>query len=77
MHLLQYFTSPNELVVSPHPRRFGGVTVLPDRVTLSSAASSGSGGISLVGREILLVGVVGTCVSTVGVVISHIVLTRA
>ena len=36
-----------------------------------------SGGISLVGCETLLAGVVGTCVSTVGVAISDVVLTRA
>ena len=44
---------------------------------MSGAGGSGSGGISLVGRETLLAGVVGTCVSTVGVAISDVVLIRA
>ena len=41
------------------------------------AGGSGSGGISLVGRETLRAGVGGTCVSTVGVVTSDVVLIRA
>ena len=44
---------------------------------MSGAGGSGSGGISLLGSETLLAGVVGTCVSTVGVAISDVVLTRA
>ena len=44
---------------------------------MSGAVSSGSGGISLVGRETPLAGVVGIFVSTVGVAISDVVLTRA
>ena len=73
-----YFTSPDVSVVSPHYTiRFGGFTVLPDRVTLSGAGGSGSGGISLVGRETFLAGVVGTCISTVDVAISYVVLTCA
>ena len=52
--------------------RFGGFTILPDRVTLSGAASSASGGC-----ETLLAGVAGGCISTVGVVISDVALTRA
>ena len=70
MKRIYYFTSA--LVVTPRystsPVASGGFTVLPDRVTLSGAGGFGSGGISLVGRETLLAGVVGTCVSTVGVV---------
>ena len=77
-----YVTSPDVSVVSPHystspDASAGGFTVLPDRVTLSGAGGSGSGGISLVGRETLLAGVVGACVSRVGVAISDVVLTRA
>ena len=79
MKCIYYFTSA-KLVVTPRysykSSRFGGFTVLPDRVTLSGAGGSGSGGISLVGCETLLAGVVGTCVSTVGVVTSDAVLTR-
>ena len=44
---------------------------------MSGAADSGSEDISLVGRETLLPGVVCNCVSTGGVAISDVVLTRA
>ena len=58
------------------PRHFGDFTVIPYRVTMTGAVGTGRGDISLVGRETLPTGVVGSCVSAVGIAISDVVLTR-
>ena len=78
--LIYYFTGA--LVISPHYSTHPDASVVSPffptgSLDLPGAGGSGSGGISLVGCETLFAGVVGTCVSNIGVATSDAMLTRA